>query len=807
VDKDLVKLEEAEGLSAFLRLQRVKKWSDHPPFHDEAVKNVDILIERVTKAVETHLGDPKYIKHWIDRLSAPTPEERGFAFVKLQRSGYRAVPYLVEALQVNYGKPLFPKVRETLSRNIGPEAMPVYLEMFKAGSDKDYNDVELRLTMLDLVYQRDDNRVMPYLWHLSASKKYPEAVRKKAKEVLGSMLKVHVNDLPPAREKLTEMAEQYYRHKAPLKEKEAAKLWKWDGKALSTTPKTYNREEAEEFYGLRYASEALDLDPGYQPAQVVYLSIMLDRAVRPGLDTFLTEAQPLPPKLHQLLTTLDFDLAMRVMERGMEDREPSVILPLVVALGERGDYRAARSTPGDPRGLVRGLYYPDRRVQFASMQAMLKMPPSTTPAPAADRMVELARRFVAADLKSKALVAYAPMAQEAEARKLVTDLGYEAVLARKTGEALTKAKETADFDLIVLIHGMPDSEFPFVYGQLRREFDLAGLPMIVVVSKDREKAVKKFVAKDRGVVVITTDQFKADDELKGLIEGEVRKMQLVKLTADERARFADVSMDTLKKMALGQYKGYDVTPALEAIKSQVRSPKHGLAAIEILGRMPGKAIQLQLAGLVNDATLDEKKVRMPALLELNRHMRKNGVQLDPRQLANLRATARETSPDSVLAQQFNVTLSLFAKTTAANTGKDLLKFGAEAGGGSKGPTSATLAGTWKADDGKGTIVVMAFDGKSKVTEWGVLQKDKVIGDDARQGRADYRIDNSKTPPVIVVSVKDAEGKVMTHEFKITSMDAKKLVMQGSMEGDQPFHFEKISANPRFYAEQEKKKAD
>src|ERR1019366_7151227 len=82
VDKDLVKIEAAEGMSAFLRLRQVRKWYDRTAneteadraareqFEKDAVCNVEGLIERVTKAVEKHLSDPDRIKKFIAQLGA-----------------------------------------------------------------------------------------------------------------------------------------------------------------------------------------------------------------------------------------------------------------------------------------------------------------------------------------------------------------------------------------------------------------------------------------------------------------------------------------------------------------------------------------------------------------------------------------------------------------------------------------------------------------------------------------------------------------------------------------------------------------
>ena len=340
VDKELVKLEAAEGMSAFLRLKQVKQWSDHPPFQKEAEANVDKLLDRVTESVHKHLSDPVRIKKFIDQLNAPTPEERSFAYVQLARSRERAVPYLIEAMRTNYGKPIFSRLRETMLR-LPPETVPVYLEVFKAANDKDYRDIELRGSLLDIIRERDDKRVVPYLWHMYASKRYPDAIRSKAKGTLASLLRVPESEVPPAKESLTYLAERYYQHKIPLPEGKDILIWEWDGEALKITPDKLTPANAEKFFCERYAREALDLDAGYPPAQIVLLSMMLERYYRPEVDQFVMK--PMPAKMQQLLTTMDADVAMRILERAMDDGNVPAILPLVKALGDRGEQRARAS--------------------------------------------------------------------------------------------------------------------------------------------------------------------------------------------------------------------------------------------------------------------------------------------------------------------------------------------------------------------------------------------------------------------------------------------------------------------------------
>ncbi len=809
VDFDLVKIEAAEGLSAFLRLKQVRPefWSELPKTQKETVGDIDDLIDRIGKAVEKHLSDPVRIRKFIGRLGAFTEEERAFAYVQIARSRERAVPYLIEALRTNIDKPLLGRIREMLLR-IGPESVPVYLEVFKAVDAKDARDVEMRLEMLNIVQRRDDKRAVPYLWHLSAAKQYPDVVRKKAKSVLSSLLRTREEDLVPAKEVLTAMAEKHYQGRVKY-DREETIIWPWDGEAISLKPVKLKPVFAEEYFGERYAREALDIDPRYQPAQVVFLSMMLDRQYGKELDQALI--RPMAPKTHELLTSLESDLITRTLEKAMLERRLPVILPLIQSLGARGEIRAALTSNGS---IARALYYPDRRVQFAAMQAMLKMPTSGNPPVASDRIVDLSRRFLSNSLTPKALIVHPIEGEEAALTQIVKGMGYEAVFARTIKGAVQKARDSADFDLVVLHRGIPAVDFSFFYEQLRQNYDIGGLPMVIVVDKkarptpkalivytpdgdeaktrllvqelgytptlvpslrqisdinrvnlaefelvilhhgvtdkefgdvyvklrrhdplglapllivtkeDREVEVQKMIADNPREFLVGDDRFKANEALKNLVETRIKAVQVIKVTPnelqqmsrekllkrmtasnpsalivlDDRFRsgeekdrieahiraiqgakfspaehkaFARTSMDTLYRIAKGEYTGYDLRAAYPAIYDQLLKPEFAAEAVEILGLQSGKEFQIKLAGLATDP--NGGKLRITATQELNRHLQKNGVQIDKNLQASLR-DAHQAAGDPVLRAQLTVTVSLFSRSTGARAGADLLKF-------------------------------------------------------------------------------------------------------------------------------------
>ena len=82
----------------------------------------------------------------------------------------------------------------------------------------------------------------------------------------------------------------------------------WPGAA--TIPAT----KAEEYYGLYFAGQALQLEPTHLPAQVVYLSLALEKGgEEAGLD------KPLGKDVTKLLATVNPDLVNAVLDRALGD--------------------------------------------------------------------------------------------------------------------------------------------------------------------------------------------------------------------------------------------------------------------------------------------------------------------------------------------------------------------------------------------------------------------------------------------------------------------------------------------------------
>jgi hypothetical protein len=688
VDRDLLKIEEVEGLAPFVRLQTVRHWSDNKTLQAEAEKNVKTLLDRLTSALEKHLGNPDRLNKFIKSLDAPSIEERHFAFAQLNRARERAVPYLVDTLRTSVGTPLHGRIVDAMIK-LDPEVVPPLLETLKAANAQDAQDLDLRLTVLDILKRRADKRAVPYLWHLTSARMYPPQVQNRAREVLAYLLETEPDRLPVAKIALTEMAERYYQHKAKFPAGRSVRVWPWNGQQLAVQPVQLTVSQAEEFFGLRYAREALDLDPKYEPAQIVLLSLMLERTLGPELNQLAL--RPAPPKLQQLLATIDADLLIRVLERALTEGNIPVILATAQALGERGEARAARNSVGTgPRGLVRALYYPDRRVQFAAAKAMLRMPPAPVPVAGA-RIVDILRRFLVAESNPKVLAAFMPAEKAAAIRQTIKDTGLDPVLVKSGKEIFQWLAKSADYDAVYLGPRLTAQELPYLLTNLRADSDQGRLPVLVFAPAKGEEALAKQAERFPNVKVYPEVMLTAGEDLKNATLAQIKQASGAQLTAAERKEFARLALDLLWRMGRGELPGYDLRPAQDALVQALRNPDMTLEALETLGRIPGQEPQARLAAVV--LNVGQAKQRTPAAIELNRHIQRYGLMLDRAQLTSLKEAYKNAEDEPPLRAQLALVLGSMRPGPGA-TGLRLYQFRPDA----PAPPPAPAAGKEKAQE-------------------------------------------------------------------------------------------------------------
>jgi CheY-like chemotaxis protein len=623
-DEELVQIEEAEGMAPFLRLLTI------PQLREEAKP----LVERVSAVVKKHVSDPERIKKYIQNLNA-TPEERAYAIGELRRSGASAVPYLVDSLRATEGSAQHTKVLSALLA-LDKSIIPPLLTAL------DIDDAGLQLEILEILKQRAETSSVPYLWHVAASPQSPDLIRKKAGDELAYFLGKSKDQLPAARVALTQEAEKYYQHKVKFASPEVT-VWNWDKEKKQLESRTVSANEAEELYGLRFAGQALDLDPTYEPAQVVYLSLALEKGFdRAGLDQPLEKGAP---AVKELVKSVNPDLVNTVLDRALAEHRLPVILGSVRALGDLQDVHAVRgnkTTPPPP--LVRALYYPDRRVQMAAADALLHIPARPHPL-AISRTVEVLRRMANSEGVSKALVADANQMRVEKLARTVKEAGFEPVMARTGRQALKQLQDNPDIDVIFIDHMLPDPGLPELVAQLRADVNVGLLPLFITVpeeqwSRQTDLNLRRLTEPYKNVWVIPATSDSA--ALKRVLADRIGATMGRPLSEEERKANTAVAMLWLKRMAVGEAPGYDIEPAREVILKNLESDELAGLAIEAAGRLSGERPQTKLANLVLSNNRPAP-LRSQAAQELVRHTQQHGLTLPASYTENLQALFDKTT--------------------------------------------------------------------------------------------------------------------------------------------------------------------
>lgn len=558
-EDDLLKLEQEFGLQDFLRMRNIVDWGITPKASEEGRQASEELIGKISAALRKSLGDRDRILKFVGRLRE-TPEERDFAIAELVRSGDLAMPTLVELLLQSRDEDEVGSIVNILPL-LRPETVPPLLAAVDVvGPVKKIQILEgilARPGVLELV-NRVDTDPSPTLAYLAANPKFPPTLRSYANKRLLALRSVAEADLPSGKVELTELARSLDAGKAKLNtglgvgDQKTATIWRIEGGQL----KRYERPlvEAERYYALRFARWALELDPSYEPAQIVFLNTALTGAME-QVKYDPTQLAQAAPDVYALISLANTDTLTAALRQATRERKTGVVLGLTYILGQRAEKAAGaggtpvggrtmplpaeqaapnfqkvrqvivspnpttRANGNRPPALFELLDYPDRRVQLTAAEAIVRVPAPPPPG-AGTKLVEVLRRLIAADpppeadpekAKLRAVIADPDSVRAAGLSDLLEKAGYDTVRVRTGRDLLRRLRQAGDVDLVVVDHHIQDPPLPYTLGQLRADAHNGLLPVLVVASLEQVRPLPI----DRTTLLFRVRQKYAKAELIG----------------------------------------------------------------------------------------------------------------------------------------------------------------------------------------------------------------------------------------------------------------------------------------------------
>jgi len=494
----------AKEPTVFQKLRNVPIWSEEKTAQTEALETVKQLIALSEDANKKFYRDPARINKFVRNLGA-SYEERVYAEQQLLLSSDAVVPVMIEVLRTSSDVSQRAGIFLAMSK-LGRETVPGFLAAVEGlPDDMKYGILRALSGRSDLLalLSVSETDFSPYLWYYSvAPGEAAQSLREFAKGMV-NQLSGGRSDKTKVEIELTRIAQPFVKSTARFRNEGTAvsplTLWIWDPAKMNVTSFAATKAQAEDFYAVRYLKWALERNPNYLPAQDLFLSHTISRAIEKVKYGELAEADPV---LFQVVVTAPSEQLINLLSEALTEQKTALALGLTQVLATRADKGAASSpseaTPGKPAKpsvFARALDYPDPRVQFAAAIGLLRAPVPSNHGKSA-RIVEILRRALAGDATppgekemGRALLAD-PQDQRAE--KIATylrQLGYVSERFSTGRDLIRRVNKAADFDVLVVDRHTASPEIVDLLAQLRADAGAARRPMLLIASADKPTPV------------------------------------------------------------------------------------------------------------------------------------------------------------------------------------------------------------------------------------------------------------------------------------------------------------------------------
>jgi hypothetical protein len=613
-DATLVAVRDRFGAGSFLRLD------DDPATRPFARPLSDAL----AAAARRYATRPDRVTRFIADLTR-TPEEQGYALRRMWEAGPYAVPPLIEALR----RPgLSREEHDLLLRNIG-RLQPSAVAPLAAALDS--SDPGLAVDAAAALGSIGDASAVPFLTFPAASPAAHPSVRAAAQGAIARLTgrPFAQQPRPPARV-LTDAAWFYHRAR-PETPEDAVALWSWDEDRKVPVPRVVTPDEANTTLGLRFAAQALRLDPNDRSAQVAQLSLALARAaarVGPGA----VAAQD--PATFAAATAAGPALLTQVLETAIADGKADLATAAVLALAKVTDRAALAGTDGRPHPLVRALSAPGRRAQFAAARALVELAPDR-PFPGSSLVAPTLARFAVNQPLPRAVIIDGNASRGGLMASYLMNLGYVADREREGSAGFLAASDSADVELILVSYDLylGDWNLTDTLANLQADARTKAVPLYVYGPYDLRITRPNLEQDFPGIrfLVPPTDAAMLERELKGRPSA---------LTADERAAYAREAIALLARIAAGRRgpMAAGLRTVEPALALALFSPETARSAAAALAELPDPNAQRSLFNLAMDPSRPAD-LRVEAAGRLVASIRRFRPLLTRQQEARLAATA------------------------------------------------------------------------------------------------------------------------------------------------------------------------
>ena len=499
--------------------------------------------EACMTAAETRARDPQRLAQLLEQATAGDKNARATARFDLAAAGEPAVIAAVEAL----------------ARETNPERRTPLSAALVAMNPASIDPLLGMLSTTDPALRRDVIRILKAM-HVTLAKPFIVADTSTA-----------------TAERLLDDA--IGRNKRGMRsfvtdENDMAAIWHWDDAAKKLTATRYPIAEAQTIWSARLAIEYARLRPDQRLVQCQALVLGLEADALTGRRT---------PAVDKLLAEADGEMLNMVLAASMRHDFPRAAVAAADRLGKLGDTAVLYTVSPNAAPLAEALIFPNRRVRFAALTAIMTLDPSAS-FPGASRVPETLGYFATGASESRAIVAMPVAAQATTLAGRLAALNITGEPASRGAAAVALAQRSADLELILVDADINGPGIRDVLYALRSEPATGQVPIGLLATGSRLDVAHNIADQHQRVVAFPRPQ--TDAALAELVDRLRAASGREKDSPQERAAMAGQSLEWLGKLLARESTYYDLHRQAPVVTAALYLPamtERAIFALALLG--------------------------------------------------------------------------------------------------------------------------------------------------------------------------------------------------------------------------------
>jgi len=583
------------------------------------------FLEILNNGEEMLRTDANEIAENVRKLAGP-PRMAYNATSRLKASGEYAVPHLVQFLQDADFAALHPKIIEVLPQlgRDGLNPMVIALGM---------QDDVTRQILIDAMAKIGYRQVLPYLSKIANDPDAAAEVRDAARDAM-AIIGATTADTAAL---FLELAEGYWDNAESLQadpRRDQANVWYLrDGELrLVQVP----RAVFNDIMAMRACEEALIANPDTLAAAALWLASNYRREAELGLNVESDRPDPLAdrdgtrpdgyPRSIYFGRAAGAKYNHMVLARANTDREPGVALGAIAALSETAGGPSLITAEDMQQPLVQALSFPNRQVRIKAALALGRALPQASFVGAQNVIPVLNEALAQAGIRT-AMVVDADLDTANRFKALLRAVGYEVAVGTNLNQAREDGRQMniSSYDVVLLSTNIENPGTTAAVDELRRDFQTAATPILVVAEGGRLTAATALARGRKGVEVLLVDVLELGDpqriagQVDNKIDAAAQSLGMTALGADLSLGLALQAADVLRNIAENNSPVFDFSRATGALITALGHPVEALRvrAAHALALASSRDAQVALVetGLLTERSQAERVNAFDALAE------------------------------------------------------------------------------------------------------------------------------------------------------------------------------------------------